>query len=220
MSNDNPKSHFVGAIAMTQSTVKPKLTFEEYIDFCGQTEQWYELVRGELHLMNPPVVLHYRIAKFLEQVLDRAIAEHFEDPEQWETFREAGQRTGEDSSRLPDLAIVSRAEADQLLKQTAVFQSPSLLVVEIVSPSSVSEDYEEKLKEYEALGVAEYWVVDYEGLGAAKYIGFPKVPTLTVYELVEGKYQAKQFRGDDRIESSLFRNLELTANQIFSAGKE
>lgn len=202
---------------MTQTAVKPQLTFEEYIDFCAQTDDRFELVRGELHQMTPPTVLHYRIAKFLEQVLDRAIEDRF-NLDEWETFRDAGQKTESNSSRLPDVAIVSRVEADQLLRQTAVFQNPSPLVVEIVSPSSASEDYDEKLKEYQALGVLEYWVVDYEGLGAAKHIGFPKAPTLTVYELINDKYQAKQFRGNDQIESPTFKNLELTANQVFSAG--
>jgi Uma2 family endonuclease len=203
---------------MIQTVVRPRVSFEEYIDFCAQTDERFELVRGKLHQMNPPTVLHYRIAKFLEQVLDQAIEEHF-DPDEWETFREAGQRTEDDSSRLPDLAIVSRVEADKLLKQTAVFQSPSLLVIEVVSPSSASEDYDEKLKEYEGLGIPEYWVVDHEGLGAAKHIGFPKAPTLTVHEWINGKYQAKRFRGDELIESPTFRNLNLTANQVFSAGR-
>jgi Uma2 family endonuclease len=203
---------------MIQTVVRPRVSFEEYIDFCAQTDERYELVRGKLHQMNPPTVLHYRIAKFLEQVLDQAIEEHF-DPDEWETFREAGQRTEDDSSRLPDLAIVSRVEADKLLKQTAVFQSPSLLVIEVVSPSSASDDYDKKLKEYEGLGIPEYWVVDHEGLGAAKHIGFPKAPTLTVHELINGKYQAKRFRGDELIESPTFRNLNLTANQVFSAGR-
>jgi Uma2 family endonuclease len=205
-------------IAMTPVAVRPKVSFEEYIDICAQTDERYELVRGELHRMNPPTVLHYRIAKFLEQVFDRAIAEHLNSDE-WETFREAGQRTEQDSSRLPDVAIMSRAEADRLLNQTAVFQSPSLLVVEIVSPSSVSEDYNEKLQEYQALGVAEYWVVDYQGLGAAAQIGFPKAPTLTIYELVNGMYQAKRFPGEEPLQSPIFNRLNLTANQVFSAGK-
>lgn len=205
-------------IAMTQAAVRPRVSFEEYIDICAQTDEPYELVRGKIHQMNPPTVLHYRIAKFLEQALDRAIEELF-DLDEWETFRDAGQRTEADSSRLPDIAIVSRVEADRLLKQTAVFQSPSLLVIEVVSPSSASEDYDEKLREYQKLGVSEYWTVDHEGLGAAKYIGFPKAPTVTVHELVEGKYQAKRFRGDKLIESPMFENLNLTANQVFSAGR-
>lgn len=203
---------------MTQAATRPKLTFEDYIDFCAQTDDRYELVRGELVKMNPPTVLHYRIAKFLEQVLDRAIDEHF-SLDDWETFRDAGQRTEDDSSRLPDIAIVAKAEAEALLRQTAVFQSPSLLVVEIVSPSSASQDYDEKLQEYQALGIKEYWVVDYEGLGAAKHIGFPKAPTLTIYELIAEKYQAKRFRGDDKLESPTFKRLNLTANQVFAAGR-
>jgi Uma2 family endonuclease len=203
---------------MTQAAITPRVSFEEYIDICAQTNERYELVRGDLRRMNPPTVLHYRIAKFLEQVLDRAIEEHF-DPGEWETFREVGQRTENDSSRLPDLAIMSRVEADRLLRQTAVFQSPSLLVVEIVSPSSASEDYDDKLREYQLLEIQEYWVVDYEGLGAAKYIGFPKAPTVTIYELVEGKYQAQRFRADDRLVSPTFNNLVLTAKQVFAAGR-
>lgn len=203
---------------MTQAAVRSRVSFEEYTDICVQSNERYELVRGNLHQMNPPTVLHYRITKFLEQVLDREI-ENYLDPDEWETFREVGQRTEDDSSRLPDLAIVSRVEADKLLKQTAVFQSPSLLAVEVVSPSSASDDYEGKLKEYQALGIPEYWVVDYEGLGAAKHIGFPKAPTLTVHELINGQYQARRFRGDDPIESPTFRTLTLTANQVFSAGR-
>lgn len=204
---------------MTQAAVRPRVSFEEYIDFCAQTDERWELVRGELHRMNPPTVLHYRIAKFLERVLDQAI-EAYLDPDKWETFRDIGQRTEADSSRLPDIAIVSREEANQILNQTAVFQSPSLLVVEIVSPSSAYEDYEQKLKEYQALAIPEYWVVDYDALGAAKHIGFPKAPTLTIHTLIDGKYQAKRFQGDQLVESPTFKDLHLTANQIFSAGQK
>lgn len=115
------------------------------------------------------------------------------------------------------MTVVPLTEIQQVLNQTAVLTIPAPIVVEIVSPSSVTEDYDAKLKEYQLLKVKEYWVVDHEGLGAAKYIGFPKAPTITIYELVEGKYQAKRFRGDDRIESPRFKQLSLTANQIFAA---
>jgi Uma2 family endonuclease len=201
------------------AAVRPRVSFEEYVDICAQTDERYELVQGELHRMNPPTMLHYRIAKFLERFLDESI-ENYLDPEEWETVREPGQRTENDSSRLPDVAIVSRAEADRLLNQTAVFQNASLLVVEIVSPSSATEDYDAKLKEYERLGVQEYWVVDHAGLGAAQYIGFPKAPTLTVHVLAGGKYEAKRFRDDEPIESSIFGRLNLTAEQIFTAGRK
>jgi Uma2 family endonuclease len=203
-------------IAMTQATVTPRVSFEEYIDFCAQTEERYELVRGELVKMTPPTWTHTKIAKFLERAFDAAI-EELDLP--WEAFRETGQRTEDDSSRLPDVTVVPVVEIQQVLNQTAVLTVPALIVVEIVSPSSVSEDYDAKLKEYQLLKVKEYWIVDYEGLGAAKYIGFPKAPTVIVYELVEDKYQAQRFRADDRIVSPTFNNLVLTAKQVFEAGR-
>lgn len=199
------------------AAVRPRVSFEEYIDFCAQTDKRYELVQGGLHYMNPPTVLQYRIAKFLERVLDQAIEDRL-NPEEWETFREPGQRTEADSSRLADLAIVSKAEADRLLNQNAVFQSPSLLVIEIVSPSSATEDYGAKLKEYERLAVQEYWIVDHAGMDAAQHIGFPKAPTLTVHVLTNGKYEAKRFRDDEPIESGLFGCLDLTAEQVSTGG--
>ncbi len=63
--------------------------------------------------------------------------------------------------------------------------------------------------------IPEYWIVDYAALGARKFIGNPKQPTLSIYELVDGEYQIAQFRGDDRIVSPTFPDLNLTANQIF-----
>lgn len=209
---------------MTPAVVKPKLTFEEYIDICAQTEERYELVRGELVPMTPPTWLHSKIAKFLERAFDAAI-EELGLP--WEAFRETGQRTEEDSSRLPDVTVVRLTEIESMLNQTAVLTVPALLVVEIVSPSSATEDYKTKLKEYETLQIPEYWVVDPEGLGAAKYIGFPKQPTVSVYALVNGKYtlrddqgQDRRFRGSDRIASMTFPNLNLTAAQVLQGKRE
>jgi Uma2 family endonuclease len=201
---------------MTQTTVRPRVSFEEYIDICAQTDERYELVRGELVKMTPPTWLHTKIAKFLEQTLDALIKEAGYP---WEAFRETGQRTEYDSSRLPDVAVVPTAEIEEFLNQTAILTVAAPLVVEIVSRSSATEDYTDKLREYETLGIAEYWIVDPEGLGAAKYIGSPKAPTVTVHQLGDGKYQAKQFRGEELIESPTFKNLNLAANQVFLAGR-
>lgn len=77
-----------------------------------------------------------------------------------------------------------------------------------------------KLADYEALGIPEYWIVDYLALGAARYIGPPKRPTVSVYQLVDGEYQVSQFRGAECIISHTFPNLVLTVEQIVAAGEE
>ena len=203
---------------MTATQLRPRLSFEEYVDFCAQTvsNERHELVRGELKLMTPPDWQHVKIAKLLERLLDAEI-EKMGKP--WEAFRETGQRTEGDSSRLPDVSVISTDAIAQYLKQTAILEVPAILVVEIVSPSSTSEDYGEKLKEYQALQIPEYWIADYEAIGAAKYLGFPKKPTLTINQLINGAYQGQQFRGGDRVLSPTFPELQVTAQQILNAGQ-
>ncbi len=71
--------------------------------------------------------------------------------------------------------------------------------------------------EYEEIKILEYWIVDYLGLGGIKYIGSPKKPTLSIYNLVDDEYQVSQFRGEQRIISTAFPELNLTAQQIFNA---
>ncbi len=67
------------------------------------------------------------------------------------------------------------------------------------------------------MGIPEYWIVDYLGLGGGKFIGNPKQPTLSVCKLVDGEYQVKQFRESERVESLAFPELNLTVEEIFRA---
>ncbi|MBD2002489.1 Uma2 family endonuclease [Trichocoleus sp. FACHB-40] len=51
-------------------------------------------------------------------------------------------------------------------------------------------------------------------------MGKRKIPTISVYQLVDGEYIFNQFRENDRIESPTFPELNLTAEQIFKVGQE
>ena len=116
-----------------------------------------------------------------------------------------------------------------VLKRTAVSKEPRWeaestitmgesvrLIVEVVS-TNWRDDYFLKATDYEEMGIPEYWIVDYRALGGRRFIGNPKQPTISVYKLVEGEYEVSQFRGDNPIESPAFAELNLTAEQIFSA---
>ncbi|MCC5642509.1 Uma2 family endonuclease [Nostoc sp. CHAB 5824] len=104
-------------------------------------------------------------------------------------------------------------------KSSTVTQAASVpLVIEVVS-TNWKDDYAHKLVDYETFGVPEYWIVDYLALGGRRYIGNPKQPTISVYYLVDGEYQVNLFRGNDRIISPTFPELNLTAEQIFQAGR-
>jgi Uma2 family endonuclease len=93
------------------------------------------------------------------------------------------------------------------------------LIVEVVS-TNWRDDYGYKLVDYEALGISEYWIADYVGLGARRDIGNPKQPTFFVHHLVDSEYQVSQFRGRDRVVSPTFGQLNFSFQQIFSAGRD
>jgi Uma2 family endonuclease len=91
------------------------------------------------------------------------------------------------------------------------------LLVEVVS-TNWPDDYARKFEDYEAMGIAEYWIVDYKGLGGRRYIGSPKQPTITICNLVDGVYETRLFRQGEMLVSKEFPGLKLLADQLFRAG--
>ncbi len=92
------------------------------------------------------------------------------------------------------------------------------LIIEVVS-SNWRDDYYKKRADYEEMGIPEYWIVDYAALGGRTFIGNPKEPTLSVYQLIDGEYQVTQFKGNNQIVLPTFPEFNVTAEQIFRAGK-
>ena len=121
----------------------------------------------------------------------------------------------------PDVFVLDRAQLanePRWKKESIITIGSSVrLAVEVVS-TNWRDDYFFKASDYEEMGIPEYWIADYLGLGGRKFIGNPKQPTLSVCQLVDGEYQVKQFRESERVESLAFPELNLTAEQIFLAG--
>ncbi|MFM7438338.1 MAG: Uma2 family endonuclease, partial [Snowella sp.] len=64
------------------------------------------------------------------------------------------------------------------------------------------------------LGIPEYWLVDYRGLGGVDFISTPKQPTFTVFALIGAEYQQTQYRLKSNIFSPLFPDLQLCLEDI------
>ena len=73
--------------------------------------------------------------------------------------------------RLPDLMMVEEPPADGWVR------TPPLLVVEVLSPSTRSEDTIRKSADYARGGVGQYWIVD------------PDLRTIDAWKLVEGEWE-------------------------------
>lgn len=87
------------------------------------------------------------------------------------------------------------------------------LVAEIVS-TNWETDYARKVEEYAFLGIPEYWIVDYRGLGGIAFIGKPKQPTFTVCYLVGDEYKQRQYRLGETISSTLLPDLQLRLDDV------
>jgi Uma2 family endonuclease len=141
-------------------------------------------------------------------------------PRQNKQIRLQPDAEGRESSRYADIVVLAQAEWLRMkqLSISAAAYVPPPLVIEVVS-TNWRDDYRVKVSEYEQLGIMEYWIVDYAGLGGVQYIGSPKQPTLTVLQLQDGEYQPQVFRGGDRIISPMLPELPLTAAEVFAFGQ-
>jgi len=203
---------------MIQTATK-LLTFEEFLAWKPEGGR-YELHDGVIIEMQPSGK-HEEIGGFLARKLtlefERLNLPYF-IPKQ-ALVKPPSAETG----YSPDVLIVNRTSlATQPLweKSSTITQGATVpLVVEVVS-TNWRDDYLTKVRDYEEIGIPEYWIVDYLGLGGRRYIGSPKQPTISVYYLVEGEYQVSQFRGANCIESPTFPELTLTAEQVFAGGNQ
>ena len=205
---------------MIASIDKTPLSFDEFMDWYPENSgHRYELRRGTVIEMPKPRGKHSEIAGFvikrLNSAIDAAGVPYF-------IPRECIVKISEDTGYEPDVVVLNRLS----LENEAHWESSSViergetaaLVVEVVS-TNWRDDYLTKLGDYEALGIQEYWIVDYLGIGGRRYIGSPKQPTLTICTLVDDEYELKQFRENDRIVSTTFPVFEVTVSEVFNAGQ-
>jgi Uma2 family endonuclease len=199
---------------------KKTVSIDQFLDWYPEiSESHYELRRGAIVEMPKPRGKHSEIAGFVIKQLNTAI-----DRIQVPYFipRECIVKISDDTGYEPDVAVVNRpnlANESRWQSASAIEQGESVkLVVEVVS-TNWRDDYALKMTDYERIGIGEYWILDYLGIGGRRYIGSPKQPTLTVCTIVDEEYELQQFRGNDRIISPTFPELRVTVNQIFNPGE-
>ncbi|BDA70754.1 hypothetical protein CAL7716_049200 [Calothrix sp. PCC 7716] len=203
---------------MTQALFKP-ITVKDFLEWIPENSgKRYELHNGAIVEMSQPVGEHEEVTGFLNTQL---VVEFTRLKLPFFIPKTAlVQSATSQSTYSPDILVLNKPalKSEELwAKYSTVERGASIpLVVEVVS-TNWRDDYYKKQGEYEEIKIPEYWIVDYLGLGGMKYIGDPKQPTLSIYNLVNEEYQVTQFRGDDRIVSIAFPELNLTAQQIFQA---
>ncbi|OKH48850.1 hypothetical protein NIES2101_21970 [Calothrix sp. HK-06] len=205
----------------TQTQTEPKLyTFDEFIEWYPEkSEVRYELHDGVIIEMPKPRGKHSKLAGSLGGKL-LIVIDEIGKTDIWFIPRESIVKPSREKYGYePDIIVLdeetigteTRWETESVIQNATSVK----LIVEVVS-TNWRDDYYDKLRDYEEMAIPEYWIVDYAALGGMKFIGNPKVPTISVYSLVDGEYQLTQFTGNDLIVSPTFPNLKLTAQQVFN----
>lgn len=133
------------------------MSYDEYQEWfdkgAGRFGEW---VDGEVIVFVSATFLHERMLTFISALLSIFL-----------DLRRIGivlggasyeVRTHDGAARLPDLLVVLNEHQDRITEQRLVGAAD--VAVEIVSPESAARDRRDKLAEYAAVGIPEYWIID------------------------------------------------------------
>jgi Uma2 family endonuclease len=190
------------------------LSFEDFLNQYGDDPR-YELIDGELRNMEPTGPHESTSGKLAGRLFVEILRLNL----QWTIPKNCLIRPPETEATAlrPDVIVLDEADlAEEPLweKQPILTSGKAIrLVAEVVS-TNWQDDYARKVEDYALLGISEYWIVDFRGLGGIAFIGKPKQPTFTVCQLANGEYHQQQYRLGQAIASTLLPELRLQLDDI------
>ena len=145
-------------------------------DFIRQygDDSCYELIDGELIEMEPTGP-HEEIAAFVGRKLNVEIDR--QDAPYFLPHRCLIKGLGTSTAFRPDVVVLDKMQLDReplWQREPVITLGTSIKMVAEVVSTNWQNDYARKKEDYALLGIAEYWIVDYLGLGGRDYIGRSK----------------------------------------------
>jgi Uma2 family endonuclease len=202
----------VATDSLRQTGGQRRMSLQEFLTYDDGTDRRYELVDGVLIEMGAESTINTWIAGFLFGVFIQMGL-----PSYRIGFKQKlSVCSSSVTARDPDLIIHTKDSASAIegRREACLFlgEPNPLIVVEVVSPGDETKpnyqrDYEEKPIEYANRGIPEMWQID------------PSREWVRVGTLNAGDYQFQTFMGEKTIFSPSLPELNLTANQILSAGR-
>lgn len=179
------------------ATLTKRWTYEDY--FKLEDDKRYEIIKGELIEMPAFSTSHQSIVKRLLKLMDDFV----EEQKTGEVFvSPVDVILSEENVVQPDLVFVSK-ENSKIIKDRGIFGAPDL-VVEVISPSTLKKDTEDKKKLYAEFGVKELWLI------------FPGEKVVEVFSLGEEDYKVCSFGYEKgEVRSCILKNFRVDLEKLF-----
>jgi Uma2 family endonuclease len=178
--------------ARNETVVAEGVSFENFLEFFA--EKRAEWLMGKVILIVTNNTLHQRIQMFLGTLVNLFLG-----------YKSLGQIlsagvsmyiSDDQPARQPDLLVILNEHRDRI--KTKHIEGPADIAIEIVSPESSKRDRGDKVDEYEAAGVQEYWLFD------------PLRHDAVIYELgAEGRYHVRPLDSQGRLTSGVLPGFAL-----------
>ncbi len=150
-----------------------------------------ELIDGELYMMAAPSRVHQKFVHFFDWTIGNYIHSKNGDCEVYPAPFAVFLNANHDIYVEPDISVI--CDKDKLTEEGC--KGAPDWIIEIVSPSSRSMDYNKKLFKYSAAGVREYWIVD------------PQKQLTMVYNFEHETYEEHSFT--DQVKAGIYEDLEI-----------
>lgn len=176
------------------------LTYQQYLDL-PEMKARYSIIDGELVMAAAPTPDHQTVVLELSSTLNSFVHEHrlgrvFVAPLDI-VIRRDPLRT-----RQPDVMFISNAR--RYIIGLQVIEGGPDLVIEVLSPANTRQDLQEKLEDYQRIGVREAWMVS------------PQAQTVEVPQFsAEGVQRLGLYGLGHLIISQVLPELCLTVDEIF-----
>ncbi len=139
----------------TRGEQRIPMSYEEFLAMDGE-HQHAEWEDGVSIIFMPATPQHQEIVTFLVALM-RVFAQFF-NLGRVLTAPVEMKVSPTSNAREPDILFVATENLNLINEKRLA--GPADLIIEVISPESVSRDQRKKLHEYEAAGVKEYWVLD------------------------------------------------------------
>ena len=188
----------IGISSAVMATIPKTVSYQEWLTMPVVQDAIEEAVNGEIRIMPPNKLIHARVVHRLALAFARAL-----DDRSVEILESGfGLVIVKDplTCRIPDLALFHRSN---IVEEDGYVHSAPDLAIEVLSDSDTRRARQEKLRDYESLGVPEVWLVS------------PQAQTIEVMLLDAGKLRTGTIIVEGQIRPTHFPEAVIEVTSIW-----